>query len=92
MNFAFKTLIGKMQAYLCGKAPARDVVRAIDEVVSSDQVYDLPSDVKQAILDLQDRTAMYVADAARRSEFPGYIGDTELRELIEAFLRKYEGR
>lgn len=79
-------LIITMEQYLRGEVTGQRIVSAVDEFVSSDKVYDLPDALSSKILDLQNRSAMYVADPAKRAEYSGYMDDEELKKVLISFL------
>ncbi len=89
MTAQFKKLVRRMAEYLSGECPANDLVSEIDNFVSDDYVYELPETDAQAVQNLQDRTAFYVSDPEKRQEFHEYIGDNELRALIQEFLGQH---
>jgi len=85
-----KFLLQRLMAYLDGQVTGKDLVRTVDDIVSSDAVYETNKVVEEIILKYQDKMSLYVEDAQQRSEHPAYFGPVELRRIATELKRDLE--
>jgi hypothetical protein len=77
--------------YLAGRIEGKLLVTFIDDVVSSDDVYEYDSDVQDVVLEYQNILAHYVEDPIMRSEHPSFYGPERLKSVVVDMQRALSG-
>lgn len=80
-----------VQEYLDGRISGADLVKCVDDAVSTDAVYDYSDALQKIIMRYQDLFSLYVDDGAKRLEHPSYYGPTELQVLVRDLGRELAG-
>lgn len=79
-------LVSSIEDALSGKRPLDDIVKLVDDAVSSDAVYDYTDNTQRLVLELQDNLAFYVENDEARRECEEYYGKDKLRMYLLEFM------
>lgn len=75
----------KIDAYLVGAISGQSLVDYVDDLVSSDEVYNFAPRIRETVLLFQDTFAFYVDDPEKRSEHSSFYGPEELKSVAVEF-------
>lgn len=75
----------KINAYLVGAISGQILVEYVDDLVSSDEVYNFAPRIRETVLLFQDTFAFYVDDPEKRSEYNSFFGPDQLKYFVIEF-------
>ena len=81
-------LVELSSGFLKSSVDGKALVKGVDDVIRTYEVYDLPDDLQKVVLTFQDSVSYYVEDPDKRAEYAGYVDDDKLRGLAQKFLQE----
>jgi len=82
-------VVSQLERHEAGAVTTRELVRWLDDAVGDDLIGDLSADVQEALLDLQDVTALYVPGTPESHAY--YVGESAVRSAVKRARTRVTG-
>lgn len=77
----------QIDSYLSGGVSGQNLINYIDDLVSSDEVYDFNPGIRDIVLRFQDIFAFYVEDPEMRLDHMSFYGPEQLKSVVLDFQK-----